>query len=104
MLVFCLKSGSYCVQLIQVGRDHNTAVLSTPMTKSLSLQQIVNIQEKRTETDIKELRVQYGLSEHHNPLFNIPADLYRYKINVYRIAMITRQFSMQQTVEQSTVH
>ena len=78
-----------CSTPIQVDRDHNTAVLSTPRTKSLSLQQIANIQEKRTETDKKELRVEYGLSEHHNPLFNIPADLYRYKIYVYRIAMIT---------------
>ena len=49
-----------------------------PRTKALSLQQIMEIKQLRTEAEKAEHRVEYGLGEHDNPLLSIPADLYRY--------------------------
>ena len=62
----------------QIDRDENTAALDNPRTKELTLLQMAEIDQQVTEKDKNVLRVQYGISEHYNPLLSIPADLYRY--------------------------
>ena len=64
--------------MFQVDRDENAAALDNPRTKELSLLQIAEIDKQTFEKEKKLLRVQYGISEHYNPLLRIPADLYRY--------------------------
>jgi hypothetical protein len=41
------------------------------------LQQVAEIVAQSTEQAKTEMRKQYGLSEIENPLFSIPADLFR---------------------------
>lgn len=63
------------------GKMTRTTALATPRTKPLSLQQLDYTDKgKRTEADKKQLRVEYGLGEHHSPLFRVSADLYRYEV------------------------
>ena len=75
---------------LQVDRCHDTTALETLRTKSQSLQQITQIRQQRTESEKNILRVEYGLGEHHNPFFSIPADLYRY-VYIYMYMYMTRQ-------------
>ena len=72
------KKCSNILVLQQVDKRLNPAAVDTPRTKALSLEQITDIKQSPTETSKAENRVKYGLHENDNPLFSIPADLYRY--------------------------
>ena len=62
---------------VQTDKENLPQTIDVHRTKAQAMHHIATIRQQPTEQHKKELRTEFGLHERHNPLFELPIDLYR---------------------------